>query len=358
MGQVGPILALALSTLDASPLLTGRLETTRDGVPSLGGRGGLTVSDSVRSWLGVRAEAQCDLSSMRSIQGIAGGSVRDARLGAAGTIVLPRATWIDLSISGASSGSSVLPEAAAAAGWHPGSGKLEVRAATRRCDDGIRIRMLHGRETAGSAVVGWKVGDRAEWELSANRSFVDWDSGNVVRRGGWTWLMVRALSWKGAAFKVGGAASWADASRSLNHATGSEPKTAQVDDSTTTTYYRYLYAVDPLPVALDQWQALGLASASVALGGRAFLNVSCAVPLRFLERRTAAWPDSGLSPLPAAGEGGSSSWWLRSGGSWQASGRLDARVGAYTWIALEASATRNPDYWVQKLSFTVNTPLP
>jgi hypothetical protein len=307
--------------------------------------------------LQARGLVQVDYARMDSVPAtLPAGTVRDGRLGVSGTIPLPGATWTEISLAGASSGSKVVPEAGLAAGWRPGSWNLEARAESKRCDDGIRVRTLNGRELSGKAIVGWNLPDRIEWEARANRDFVSWDGGNVTRWGGWSWAMVRVLRWKILGLKLGAAASWADASRDLNHATGSVQKTAQVDDTTSVAYYKYSYAVDPVPVALDQWQALGLASGSIALGSRAFVTVSGGFPLWYVERRTSAWPDSGLTALPT--DGGSSSWWRSDGGTWQGSIRLDSRVGAWTWMAVEASASRNPDYWSRKLSVTVNTPIP
>lgn len=328
-------------------MLQARVEALRDCMPSKMGRATLELSTPLGSSLRLHGLAQGDLAAMDWSQGIPAATVRQGR-GAAGlSISLWDSTTAHLELGVASSPGKPIPEGEAGVQAHLAGWSFEGTARERRGDDTVRVRQLEGKEFTGEAAVGWSHGDVLQWELRGNRRFLAWRGGSVVRWSAWSWFLVRLLSWEKFSLRLGAAGAWADSSRDLHTVTGSEPIPGG---------YRYLDGNDPVFAPLDQWQAQGLASASITLAEKAFVTLKGSAPLWMRARKTSLWPEMGTTVLPEIG--GSSSWTRRGGGPWEESARLDLGLSDATWMALEASASRGDDYWYQKVTLSIQTSLP
>jgi hypothetical protein len=341
MGQVA---ALSAALLTAAATMQARVEALRDMTPAKAARGELALSGPVGG-LRLGGMVQGDWSSMDWAAGLGPATVRQAR-GSAEVGFTPWETaQVRLRLGAATSTHRTMPEGELFLQLRPGGWSFELSGRSQRSDETVRVRELQGRESGGEAALGWHSGEAFQWELRGSGRHLTWDGGQVTRWSSWTWVLLRVLSTDVLALKLGAVGAWADSSRDLHVITGSVPTEGGL--------YRYLDGNDPLCAPLDQWQAQGLATLSIAFAERAFLSAKASVPLWMRTRKTTLWPSEGWTVLPD--QSGSSSWTRSGGGPWEGSIRLDLGLSESSWMALEVSMSHGDDYWYQKITLSLQT---
>jgi hypothetical protein len=343
MGQVA---VLATALLNAAATMQAHVEAMRDMTPSKGARGQLELSGPVGSDVRLSGLVQGDWSSMDWAAGLGPATVRQARGSAEVSFAPWEAAELRLRLGLATSMHHPMPEGELVfSQLQPGGWTVELSGRSQRSDDTVRVRQLDGRESGGEVALGWHSGEAFLWELRGSGRRLTWDGGQVTRWSSWTYILLRVLSIDALALKLGAAGAWADSSRDLNSITGSVPIGGGL--------YRYLDGNDPAFAPLDQWQAQGLATLSIAFDKRAFLSGKVSVPLWMRTRKTTLWPTEGDTAFPS--QWGSSSWTRTGGGPWEGSVRLDLGLSESTWMALETSMSHGDDYWFQKIALSLQT---